>query len=264
MFAAILAAIGLGVYFETSRMTPLIGLGFRLAWPGYAVVFAAASLALMTREAWAVPALVAIVVLLPVGMIFRLPINADSFASWIATLGIGAYVGFPVFAAVALRREIGDLDVGWASDLGAFFTLGDDSHALGMAWTMIAILATWLADTFALFVGRSLGRTPLIPHISPKKTLEGAAGGILGAVLAVVLLTLLLGIPDVSMPLAVVIGVVLALVGIAGDLMESFIKRSAGVKDSGTLIPGHGGIFDRVDAMLPTLLVTWVIVRAIY
>jgi phosphatidate cytidylyltransferase len=245
-------------------MTPQVGLGYRLGWPGYGVIFAAASLALLSRDAWALAALAAIAVLLPTLMIFRLEISAASFAAWVATLAAGAYVAVPVFAAVALRREVGDLDVAWASDVGAWFSVTDDSTALGMAWTMVAILVTWLADTFALFVGRSFGRTPLIPHISPKKTLEGAIGGFLGGVVAVVLLTLVLGIPDVSIPLAIGIGVLLPAVGICGDLMESFIKRCAGVKDSGTLIPGHGGIFDRVDSLLPTLLVTWVLVLGIY
>jgi CDP-diglyceride synthetase len=264
IFAAVIAAIGLGAYFELSRITPLIGLGFRLGWPGYVVIFAGASIALLSRDPWSTSLMVALSILLPSLMIFRLPISAESFSSWIATLGAGAYIGLPVFAAVTLRRDIGDLDIGWASDLGAFFTLSGDSQSLGMGWTMVAIAATWLSDTFALLAGRSFGRTPLMPHISPKKTLEGAAGGVLGAVVATVGLTLILGLPDVSIPLAVLIGVALALVGISGDLMESFIKRCAGVKDSGTLIPGHGGIFDRVDALLPSLLVTWVIARAIY
>jgi phosphatidate cytidylyltransferase len=263
VFAAIIAAIGLGAYHELSRMTPRIGLGYHLGWPGYGVVFAGAALALVSRDPWAIAALTAIAVLLPTLMIFRLEISADSFASWVATLAGGAYIGFPVFAAVALRQSAGDLEVGWASDLGEAFSTDDQSTALGMAWTMLALLVAWLADTFALFVGRAIGRTPLIPHISPKKTLEGAIGGFLGGVIAVVLVTLLLGIPDISMPLAIGIGALLAAVGICGDLMESFIKRSAGVKDSGTLIPGHGGVFDRVDALLPTFLVAWVLLQAV-
>lgn len=264
VFAAIIAAIGLGVYHELARMTPHIGLGYRLGWPGYAVIFAGASLALISREPWAIAAFLAVAALLPALMIFRMPIAAESFAAWVCTVAAGAYTGLPVFAAVALRRQVGDLDVSWASDLGAWFSTNDVSSARGMAWTMVAILATWLADTFALFAGRAFGRTPLIPHISPKKTLEGAIGGLFGGVVAVVLLTLVLGIPGVSIPLAIGIGVLLTIVGICGDLMESFIKRCAGTKDSGTLIPGHGGVFDRVDALLPTLLVTWALVQAIY
>lgn len=263
VFAAIIAAIGLGAYHELARMTPGIGPGYRLGWPGYGVVFAGAALALLSRDPWTIAAMSAISVLLPTLMIFRMEISSESFAAWVATLAGGAYIGFPVFAAVALRQATGDLDIGWASDLGEAFSTGDTSTALGMAWTMLAILVTWLADTFALFIGKAIGRTPLIPHISPKKTLEGAIGGFLGGVIAVVLLTLLLGIPDLPIPLAIGVGVLLAVVGICGDLMESFIKRSAGVKDSGTLIPGHGGVFDRVDALLPTFLVAWVLLQAI-
>jgi phosphatidate cytidylyltransferase len=263
VFAAIIAAIGLGAYHELARMTPRIGLGYQLGWPGYGVIFVGAALALLSRDLWAIAAMAAVTTLLPTLMIFRMEISAESFSAWVATLAAGVYIGFPVFAAVALRQATGDLDVGWASDFGETFSMGETSTALGMAWTMLAILVTWLADTFALFVGRAIGRTPLIPHISPKKTLEGAIGGFLGGVVAVVVLTLLLGIPDISMPLAIGIGALLAAVGICGDLMESFIKRSAGVKDSGTLIPGHGGVFDRVDALLPTFLVAWVLLHAI-
>lgn len=264
VFAAVMAAIGFGVYYELSRISPQIGLGFRLNWPGYAVVFSASSIALLWRDSWVVPAFVTIAVLLPAAMIFRMTPDAESFSSWVATLAGGVYVGTPVFAAIALRREVGALEANWANDLGELFTVVGGSTSLGMGWCMVAIAATWLGDSSALLVGRSFGRTPLIPHISPKKTLEGAAGGILGAVVATVTLIIVLGIPDVSIPLAVVIGVVLGLVGIGGDLMESFIKRCGGVKDSGTLIPGHGGIFDRVDSLLPTFLVAWMIARIIY
>ncbi|HEV2128817.1 MAG TPA: phosphatidate cytidylyltransferase [Thermomicrobiales bacterium] len=264
VFAAVMTAIGLGVYYETSRITPMIGLGYPLGWPGYAVIFLGASVSLLSQEPWSFALFVSMAVILPAVMILRLPISNESFASWIATAAMGAYVGIAVYAAIALRQEIGILEVDWANDLGAWFSLSDESRALGMAWTAIAIIATWLGDTFALLVGRSMGRTPLIPHISPRKTLEGAVGGILGAVIGTVALTLLFGIPDITGAQAVIIGVVLSVVGVLGDLTESFIKRSGGVKDSGTLIPGHGGVFDRVDAMLPIFLVTWVIVRILH
>jgi phosphatidate cytidylyltransferase len=264
VFAAVMAAIGLGVYYEASRITPLIGLGYLLGWPGYATIFVAASVALMTRDAWGVAVVTVAALLLPSVMILQMPTNSESFGSWIASMAMGAYVGFGVYAAIALRHQSGDLDVAWANELGAYFSVSDVSYAVGMAWLAVAIAATWLSDTFALFAGRSFGRTPLIPHISPRKTFEGAAGGVVGAVVGTVGLTILLGIPDVTVPMATLIGVVLAVVGIVGDLTESFIKRSGGVKDSGTLIPGHGGIFDRVDAMLPILLVTWMIVRILY
>ncbi|HEV2128247.1 MAG TPA: phosphatidate cytidylyltransferase [Thermomicrobiales bacterium] len=261
VFAAVMAAIGLGVYYETSRITPLIGLGYRLEWPGYVVIFLGASISLLSQEPWSFASFISIAVLLPTVMILQLPVSSESFAAWITTAAVGAYVGIAVFAAIALRQEAGILDAEWANDVGTYFSVSDDSYALGMAWTAIAIVVAWLSDTFAFLVGHTMGRTPLIPHISPKKTLEGAVGGVLGAVIGTVTLTLLLGIPDVSVAQAIVIGVVLSIVGVGGDLSESFIKRCGGVKDSGTLIPGHGGIFDRVDALLPIFLVTWVIVR---
>ncbi len=259
-----MAAIGLGVYYETSRITPLIGLGYRLGWPGYAVIFFGASISLLSQEPWAFASFISIAVLLPMVMILQLPIGNESFASWIATAAMGGYVGISVFAAIALRQEAGVLDAEWANEVGIYFSVSDQSYALGMAWVAIAIIAAWLSDTFALLVGRTMGRTPLIPHISPKKTLEGALGGVLGAVIGIIALTQLLGIPDVSVAQAIIIGVILSIVGVGGDLSESFLKRCGGVKDSGTLIPGHGGIFDRVDSLLPIFLVTWTIVRILH
>lgn len=264
VFAAVMAAIGFGVYYELSKITPLIGLGFRLHVTGYGVVFAGASIALLSREDWAIALFGAVAMLLPTAMIFRMPANAEAFSSWVATLGSAVYIALPVFASISLRRDMGTLDMSWADDLGSFFTLSGASTALGMAWCMMAITATWLGDTLAMVIGRSMGRTPLIPHISPNKTLEGASGAVLGAAIATVMFDIAFGIPGLSASTAIVLGVLFAVVGICGDLMESFIKRSGGVKDSGTLIPGHGGLFDRVDGLMPTLLVAWIAFRFIY
>lgn len=264
IFAAVFTALAVGVYHEASRMTPLIGVGSQLNTSGYIVIVCFASLALLTREPWGIALAIAIGTLLPGTMIFRANTDADSFMSLMVTMAMALYVGLGVHAAIALRRTAGDLEIGWANDLGAYSTLSGDSAALGMAWTMVAIAATWLSDTCAMFVGRTIGKTPLIPHISPKKTLEGAAGAVLGAVVATVGLVILFGIPDVPVPLAITIGVLFAVIGIYGDLLESFIKRSAGVKDSGHMIPGHGGIFDRIDGLMPTLLVAWVVATAVH
>ncbi len=264
IFAAVVTALGVGIYHETARMTPRIGLGSALRLSGYAVIVSSASIALLTQQAWGTTLVIAIVALLPATILFHSNPDADTFASLMSTMAISAYVGLSVHAAIGLRELPGTLQTGWADDLGEFFSLTGDSTALGMAWVMVAIAATWLSDTCALFVGRSFGRTPLLPHISPKKTLEGAAGAVLGAVFATVTLVVVFGIPAVSIPLAILIGAVFAAVGIYGDLFESFIKRAAGVKDSGSIIPGHGGIFDRMDALFPTLLVAWVLATAIH
>lgn len=120
-------------------------------------------------------------------------------------------------------------------------------HGLGLA--VLALLGTWAADTFAYFAGRLLGRHKLYPIISPAKTLEGAVGGLLGAIAAafVVGWFLPLGLPVGQ---TVALGIITALFGMLGDLVESMLKRSTGVKDSSHLIPGHGGVLDRFDAVM--------------
>jgi len=111
------------------------------------------------------------------------------------------------------------------------------------------VLTTWAADIGAYYVGSTLGRRPLAPAISPKKTVEGAVGGILAtAFIAALAVPWLL--PGVGWSAAAGLGILLAVVGMAGDLCESALKRAAGVKDSGALIPGHGGLLDRLDSLM--------------
>jgi phosphatidate cytidylyltransferase len=117
----------------------------------------------------------------------------------------------------------------------------------GTTWLLIVLLGTAACDTGAYFVGSTLGRHKLIPHISPGKTWEGLAGGVLGAVVAAVALS---GPLRLDVWQAVVLGLMVCAAAVSGDLCESLLKRAAGVKDSGTLIPGHGGILDRVDSYL--------------
>jgi phosphatidate cytidylyltransferase len=123
----------------------------------------------------------------------------------------------------------------------------------GFAWVVMSFVVTWMNDTFAYFAGRFFGRHKMFPRISPKKTWEGFAGGFAGSIVgALVLLALF---PRPSLPGLTAAGCVLlgaggAIVGPVGDLAESMLKRAAGVKDSGKLIPGHGGMLDRIDALL--------------
>ncbi len=119
----------------------------------------------------------------------------------------------------------------------------------GQDWVYLAVFATFANDTSAYFVGRAIGRTKLVPRISPGKTVEGSLGGILFGALGLVLLNWALGLRvDVwpLIPLAVLVPVAAQL----GDLAESLIKRGAGVKDAGVLVPGHGGVLDRLDSVL--------------
>jgi phosphatidate cytidylyltransferase len=118
------------------------------------------------------------------------------------------------------------------------------------SWRFVLLLATiMVSDTFAFFVGHAVGRRRLAPSISPGKTIEGAMGGLAGGVVGA-LAVRALGLPDVPLLHAIVLGVAVAGFGIAGDLFESLLKRWAGVKDSGRLFPGHGGMLDRLDSLL--------------
>jgi phosphatidate cytidylyltransferase len=114
-------------------------------------------------------------------------------------------------------------------------------------WVMWLMVLSWFCDSSAFFVGRAFGRTPLAPHVSPKKSLEGAVAGLIVPTLAGLLLGLAL---HLSPLLLAGYGLVIALATIVGDLVESLIKRQTGVKDSGVLIPGHGGLLDRMDSLL--------------
>lgn len=124
-----------------------------------------------------------------------------------------------------------------------------DSGIMGGILTFAVMASIWVNDSFAYIFGSRFGRTKLAPKISPNKSWEGFFGGMLGSVLVWVLISLL-GLMPVPVPMAILTGIVLGIFGVIGDLFESRIKRSVGVKDSGNIMPGHGGLLDRHDSML--------------
>ncbi len=128
------------------------------------------------------------------------------------------------------------------------------NRAGGTMWLLMVLLGTAACDTGAYFVGSKLGKHKLIPHISPAKTWEGLAGGTLGAVIAAIALS---GLLQITIVQAIMLGLLVCAAAVAGDLCESMIKRAARVKDSGHLIPGHGGILDRLDSILFVLLAVY-------
>ena len=155
------------------------------------------------------------------------------------------YVGGGLACAVAMRG------IGPAPDAGGVMA------ELGLWWLLLAILTVYAADTAAYIVGRLIGRHPMAPIVSPGKTWEGAAGGLVGAVVAATVLAMLTPLA-LQVWQAAVIGVILGIVSPAGDLFESKVKRWARVKDSGSLFPGHGGMLDRLDSLLPSFIVVYI------
>lgn len=167
--------------------------------------------------------------------------RTGSLDAWAVTLASALYVGGLLAHFVLLR--------GIAAPPLRPNPLSGLNLAPGAAWIFATFAVTWASDSGAYFAGRAFGRTKMSPRLSPKKTWEGFAGGTLAAVGAGVGIIALLGLP-VSALVGVALGLIGAVAGTLGDLAESMLKRQAGVKDSGNLIPGHGGLLDRVDGLM--------------
>jgi phosphatidate cytidylyltransferase len=134
---------------------------------------------------------------------------------------------------------------------------------LGREAALLLILTVAASDTFQYYSGRAFGRHLLAPVVSPKKTVEGAIGGFVGAALALAVIGYW-WLPQLGVVARVVLGLAVAAVGIVGDLFESLLKRSVHMKDASSVIPGHGGVLDRIDALLFAAPVFYVFVRYSY
>ena len=181
------------------------------------------------------------------------------FGGWLLRFGVVAWRKVPVFVAL-----LGGLIALWAAWLAVL-----QARTIGVNFLFSVLVLVWVADIFAYFFGRTFGgrffTKKLAPSVSPGKTWEGALGGILGVIACVWLWRWVDDIAAVdsaslytrlgllgALPLTVA-AIFLAAMSVVGDLVESLFKRSAGIKDSSALLPGHGGVLDRVDALLPTL-----------
>lgn len=147
----------------------------------------------------------------------------------------------------------------YAGVLGSSFVLLRSLDG-GRDWVFLALLSTFAVDTSAYFVGRTFGRHKLAPQISPKKTWEGFFGGWAGGAAAVVALNAILGTSADAAQIAV-LAALLPLFATAGDLAESALKRAVHIKDASHIIPGHGGAMDRLDSLLFTFPLVWVVAR---
>ncbi len=154
-----------------------------------------------------------------------------------------SYIAFALHAALRVRFEFGE--------------------TAGREWTIVLLAAVWTGDTAAMLAGKAFGRTPFSPRISPKKTCEGAAAGLLGSIGAAFALQQLF---FRNLPISHLLATA-GLVGIfgqLGDLVESLLKRAAGKKDSSNLVPGHGGVLDRVDSLLFAFPVLYLYLYCMY
>jgi phosphatidate cytidylyltransferase len=186
-------------------------------------------------------------------------------AAWVlggASLIAGGVAGWPRIARPV--RVVGGILALWVAWLAVA-----EARIIGINFLLSVLVLVWVADVFAYFAGRAFGtkfvRRKLAPAISPGKSWEGVAGGMIGVVVLAVAWTLAdrsVGVTVPSLysvlaglgwPLLVVAVVFLAAMSVVGDLAESLVKRAAGMKDSSRLLPGHGGVLDRVDALLPVL-----------
>lgn len=181
-------------------------------------------------------------------------------------------------AAIWVRGTEGDPLLSTSVTLfGAIYTGGLLAHAVflrhlppphdpwaGTALVFAPVLLTWSSDTFAYFAGRQWGRRKLIPKVSPGKTVEGFLGALIGTTLiAVGYAEILRQVAGYTLTTgeALLLGIVISLAAQLGDLAESLLKRDAGVKDSGSLLPGHGGVLDRMDSLFFTLPIAYMFFR---
>lgn len=152
------------------------------------------------------------------------------------------------------KRKLKDLA---GTFLGVFYICGLLTYAVvmrqlpyGFWWVIFTLVLIWVNDSGAYFVGRKFGRHKLHQAVSPKKTVEGAIGGILADIIVASLMSFSHNLFSIAE--GIILGLIIAIAGIIGDLFESSLKREAGLKDSGSLFPGHGGILDRFDSLLFT------------
>jgi len=177
--------------------------------------------------------IVAVLVLIPLAALLR-PADGGGLIDVFWTLGGVTYVGF----------------------LGGFIVLLRNVEPDGRSWVLLAVLSTFAVDTASYVVGRAFGRHALAPTISPKKTIEGFLGGYAAGFAAVLVLGVAFDVAATPSKLAL-LGALLPPIAAAGDLAESAVKRAMGIKDASQLIPGHGGVLDRLDSMLFTFALVY-------
>jgi phosphatidate cytidylyltransferase len=247
LFMVVLGASGYREYLQlvTKANSTETGLQSQI---GFAVVAALGCTALLDESATWLLFITFLAVAAPLVALISRPTQPGG-VSHLALASTGSlYLGLPVYAAVATRSISGAIDAPWLAETARRFAFGWDSAPRGLAWALTVVLAIWIGDSAALLVGRALGRQKLAPLTSPNKSQEGALAGLLASMAVSAGSFQAFGLGDWWIGL--IAGAVIGVAGQIGDLAESVLKRQAGVKDSGSIVPGHGGILDRIDALL--------------
>jgi len=241
VFLAALGIAGSLCLFEYFRLMEKMGARGQ-PWLGHAAFWILLAGAGLT-EAYAVPLGAALLVGAFLAAIWRPASMKDRVLGMMSNLLGVLYMGVCLYAAYEIRYRFGS--------------------RLGLEWMMMLLAVTWAGDTAALFAGRTFGRTPFTPMFSPRKTWEGAAGGLLAGLVVALLLGHFL-FSDLPLWHVAAASLLIGIFGQLGDLAESMIKRAAEVKESSNLIPGHGGILDRIDSLLFAFPILYIYLELLY
>jgi len=232
-----LALLALGAAIEVFRLLPQAGFPVQLLPGVVAPPVAVLALGLDEQAAGAIAVFVAVVLIVGAIDAFRRPEVRDGFLVWMGTTYGALYASLLAFVAGVLMVAP---------------VVPDDALLGGMldegrTWLLVLVLTVWSFDTFAYLAGRTFKRGRFLNHISPNKTWSGVIGGTIAAVIVAGVMSWAAG---QWLPGGLLLGFFVAVAGQSGDVAESMLKRTAGAKDSSNLIPGHGGILDRVDSFL--------------
>jgi phosphatidate cytidylyltransferase len=231
-------------FVEYAHLARAVGLPVPAVVSGMATLLASVGI---TSKAWVGDAVVGTAFLLDVIMMSTFVVLASlALLSWRGDRDALGRAAASVFPMLYLGMPI-----------GALIVIRDTHGPQGLFLLMLTVV---VSDTAQYYTGRAFGRRPLAPAISPKKTVEGAIGGL---VFGTLLLTIAgyWWLPSVPTYIRAMLGAAIVVLGIAGDLFESMLKRSAGVKDSSSMIPGHGGVLDRIDALLFAAPIYYVVLK---
>jgi phosphatidate cytidylyltransferase len=193
-----------------------------------------------------------------------LPVSAAGFALVVLGIFQKNAVNAKAFGMAMLGFVYISLSLGLMIDIAGLITNPDTGEIIiphyNKYYPALIIFSIWINDTMAYIVGSLIGKTPL-SKISPKKTWEGTVGGIILCIGLAFLIPFIFSIKEIDPGTAPVIACAVAIAGTLGDLFESKLKRMAGVKDSGTLMPGHGGFLDRFDSLLFAIPISWLLLQ---